>query len=522
MGDVLLAWGSDDVRAAEEPLLAAGVPLMDRAAFALATVVASELRDRRGRVGGARVVLLVGGGNNGGDTLWAGARLLRRGAEVTALLVSERVHPEGSAAFREAGGRLRWLDESLDESAEGSSDGSSVRVAAALAARADVVLDGVLGIGARGGLRGTGAALVTALQEAVAVAERRPLVVAVDVPSGIGVDDGGVPGPVLTADLTVTFGCAKPGLLLPPAAARAGRVEVVDIGLQEHGTPAVVRLEADDLAALWPVPGGAAHKYTRGVLGVVAGTPRYPGAAVLVSSAAVLAGVGMVRYVGEVGDAVLAARPEVVVGTGRVQAWAVGPGIDPDDEVAAARVRDALGAAAADDLPVVADAGALGLLPDRLTPLTVLTPHAGELATLLGARGEPVERADVEREPLRWAVRAQQLTGATVLLKGAVTVVAGAHGALYAQAEAPAWLATAGAGDVLTGLLGALLAGRSDDVRADPTLVAALAAAAASVHGRAEQVANPGGPVAALAVAQALPGVVAALVAPRETAAEDA
>ncbi|CAL8970864.1 Bifunctional NAD(P)H-hydrate repair enzyme Nnr [Cellulomonas sp. T2.31MG-18] len=518
MGDVLLAWGSDDVRAAEEPLLAAGVPLMDRAAFALATVVAARLRERRGRVGGARVVLLVGGGNNGGDALWAGVRLLRRGAEVTALLVSERVHPEGSVAFREAGGRLRSLDGSLD----GSSDGSSVRVAAALAAQADVVLDGMLGIGARGGLRGTGAALVTALQETFAAVARPPLVVAVDVPSGIGVDDGSVPGPVLTADLTVTFGCFKPGLLLPPAAALAGRVDVVDIGLRNAGTPAVVRLGADDLAALWPVPGEAAHKYTRGVLGVVAGTPRYPGAAVLVSSAAVLAGVGMVRYVGDVGDAVLAARPEVVVGTGRVQAWAVGPGIDPDDEVAAARVRDAVGAAAADDLPVVADAGALGLLPDRLTPLTVLTPHAGELATLLGARGERVERADVEREPLRWAVRAQQLTGATVLLKGAVTVVAGPHGARYAQAEAPAWLATAGAGDVLTGLLGALLAGRSDDVRADPTLVAALAAAAASVHGRAARAANPGGPVAALAVAQALPGVVAGLVAPHETAAADA
>lgn len=517
MGDVLLAWGSDDVRAAEAPLLAAGVPLMDRAAFALATVVASELRDRRGRVGGARVVLLVGGGNNGGDTLWAGARLLRRGAEVTALLVSDRVHPEGSAAFREAGGRL-W---SLDGSSDASSDGSSVRAAAALAARADVVLDGVLGIGARGGLRGTGAALVTALQDAFAAAERPPLVVAVDVPSGIGVDDGSVPGPVLAADLTVTFGCAKPGLLLPPAAALAGRVDVADIGLRSTGTPAVVRLEADDLAALWPVPGRAAQKYTRGVLGVVAGTPRYPGAAVLVSSGAVLSGVGMVRYVGDVGEVVLAARPEVVVGTGRVQAWAVGPGIDPDDEVAAARVRDALGAAAADDLPVVADAGALGLLPDRLTPLTVLTPHAGELATLLSGRGEPVERADVESEPVRWAVRAQQLTGATVLFKGAVTVVAGAHGALYAQAEAPAWLATAGAGDVLTGLLGALLAGRSDDVRADPTLVAALAAAAASVHGRAAHAANPGGPVAALVVAQAIPGVVAGLVTTQETGAED-
>lgn len=507
MSDVLLAWGSDDVRAAEEPLLAAGVPLMDRAASGLAVQVARELRDRRGRVGGARVVLLVGGGNNGGDTLWAGARLARRGAAVTALLVSHRVHPEGLAALRGAGGRVRQADDDL------------LADVAAWVGTADVVLDGMLGIGASGPLRGTADGLVRALRDAFGTVTRAPLVVAVDVPSGIGVDDGTLPGEVLPADLTVTFGAAKPGLLLPPAAMVAGRVEVVHIGLAPGTVPATARLEAADVAALWPVPSTDAHKYTRGVLGVVAGTPAYPGAAVLVTTAAVLAGVGMVRYVGEVGDAVLAARPEVVLGTGRVQAWAVGPGIDPHDEAATDRVREALAAAAQDGLPVVVDAGALGVLPDRLPPVVVLTPHAGELATLLTSRGEQVERTDVDREPVRWAVRAHRLTGATVLLKGAVTVVAGAQGALYAQAEAPAWLATAGAGDVLTGLLGALLAGRSDDVRADPSLVAALAAAAASVHGRAAAAANPGGPVAALTVAHALPAVVAALVDRPATAA---
>ncbi|MBN9376092.1 MAG: NAD(P)H-hydrate epimerase, partial [Cellulomonas sp.] len=167
---MLLAWDAATVRAAEEPLLAAGVPLMDRAAFALSVIVARELLERRGRVGGARVVLLVGPGNNGGDTLFAGAYLAARGAAVTAVLAAERVHDEGLAALVAAGGRAARV---------GPDEG------ARLAAGADVLLDGLLGIGARGGLRGTARDLVGAL----APARPRPFVVAVDVPSGIGIDD---------------------------------------------------------------------------------------------------------------------------------------------------------------------------------------------------------------------------------------------------------------------------------------------------------------------------------------------
>ena len=133
-------------------------------------------------------------------------------------------------------------------------------------------------------------------------------------PSGLGVDDGRRDGIVLDADLTVTFGGVKPGLLLPPGARAAGRVELVDLGLDLPGAPAVVRLEPADVADLWPVPAPDAHKYTRGVVGVVAGSRAYQGAAVLTTSAAVRAGVGMVRYLGDVGDVVVAAHPEVVVG----------------------------------------------------------------------------------------------------------------------------------------------------------------------------------------------------------------
>ncbi|MBD5786807.1 bifunctional ADP-dependent NAD(P)H-hydrate dehydratase/NAD(P)H-hydrate epimerase [Cellulosimicrobium terreum] len=523
------AWSVADVRAAERPLLDAGVPLMERASFALATVVARDLARARsvvapdggrrdGRVTGARVVLLVGSGNNGGDTLHAGAHLARRGVSVTAVLTSRRVHADGLAALRRAGGRA------LDVAEAGGPLGGAVDEAL----RADAVLDGLVGIGATGALRGVAGELVQRLTGALDGVRRRPWVVAVDAPSGVGVDDGTLPGPVLRADRTVTFGAAKPGLLLPPATSAAGHGAVVDIGLALGiGTPAVRRLEPADVAAVWSVPGPTDHKYTRGVLGVVAGTPTFPGAAVLVTTAAVRTGPGMVRFGGPEGvtRAVLAARPEVVPGEGRVQAWALGSGVPAvpapgedavDDGGQHDRIRRAL-AAAADDGPAVAavvDAGALTLLPGRCPASVVLTPHAGELATLLHGRGEDVARADVEAEPWRWARRAHELTGATVLLKGSVTVVVG-PGVTYAQADAPPWLATAGAGDVLTGILGVLLAAHAERVVAEPALAAGLAAAAALVHGLAAERANPGGPVAALDVANQVPRVVADLLAAR-------
>ncbi|MGC5167757.1 NAD(P)H-hydrate epimerase [Luteimicrobium sp. DT211] len=528
------------VRAAEEPLLSAGVPLMERAAFALSRAVLRELAARRRRVPGARVVLLVGAGNNGGDALFAGAYLRGRGVDVTAYGVSPRVHEGGLAALVRAGGRFVVVHDTLapdDVASAGRSADLPATPAgvAAHAAGSDVVVDAVLGTGARGALRGVGADVVGRLTAATTGGADRPLVVAVDVPSGIGVDDGTVPGTVLRADVTVTFGVAKRGLLLPPAAERAGRLEVVDIGLglgsagRRAGTAwRLCRLEPDDVAAVWPVPGATSQKYSRGVLGIVAGTSEFPGAAVLAATAAVRAGVGMVRYVGPdaVARAVVGARPEVVPARGRVQAWALGPGlpaaaprgddgpVEPDVLVQHHEARSALAAAGAQDgrVPVVVDAGALSLLPARVPATVVLTPHAGELATLLRSRGQDVDRAAVEAAPLEHARLAHELTGATVLLKGAVTVVVGAGGAEYAQADGPAWLATAGAGDVLTGLLGTLLAGRSDDVLGDPTLAATLAAAAASVHGLAAHAANPGGPVSALAVADALPGVVAELL----------
>lgn len=526
MVPVIEAFCADDVRAAEQPLLAAergfAGGLMHRAATALDLAVRRELRRGSRRVAGSTVVALVGPGNNGGDALHALAGLAHRGARAVAVLTSARVHEGGLAALRAAGGTVLTV-------ADG---GPGRRVwlgdAAAEAFAAEVVLDGLLGIGARGGLRGAAAELVEVLDgllgdRSAPPLVARPLVVAVDVPSGAGVDDGVLAGPVLRADRTLTFGVAKPVLLLPPAAHVSGRVEVVDLGLAAGLAAAGVarralRLEGLDVARLWPVPGPGDDKYRRGVVGVVAGTSTYPGAAVLTVGGAQGAGCGMVRYVGAdaVRHAVVTAHPEVVTGPStdvRVQAWVLGPGV-ADDDAQAGRVRDALARAVESGVPAVVDAGGLEHLPARLGPGVVLTPHAGELARLLAARGEHVSREDVAAEPARWARTAALATGATVLLKGHVTLVVGPQRAapVLAQADAPTWLATAGAGDVLAGVLGALLAGRADDVRADPTLAAHLAAAAALVHGRAAVAAGPG-PVTAGDVARALPGTVAGLLA---------
>ncbi|OCI32452.1 bifunctional ADP-dependent NAD(P)H-hydrate dehydratase/NAD(P)H-hydrate epimerase [Oerskovia enterophila] len=553
------AFTAAQVRAAEEPLLARGVPLMERAAFALATVVAGDLRRtaahgrsarargagpdggaRPGRVTGTRVVLLVGSGNNGGDALFAGAYLSRRGVAVEAVCTSGHPHAAGLRALRRAGGRVLDLTVPTGPARWGDV------VEGILSA--EVVVDGLVGIGASGALRGLAGELVESLAEGrsgrAARAVHVPWVVAVDTPSGIGVDDGSVPGPVLRADRTVTFGAPKPGLLLPPATHLAGLVTPVDVGLDELGTPPVRRLEPADVARLWPVPGVSDQKYTRGVLGVVAGTPTFPGAAVLAVTAAVRAGAGMVRYRGpdDVARVVVSARPEAVPAEGRVQAWALGSGVPAAGERSGLRdgaserdtgsgadagqheriryalavacgelAQDAWDASAGPRPACVVDAGALSLLPATCPPSVVLTPHAGELATLLRARGADVDRDGVEAEPLRWARTAHELTGATVLLKGSATVVVGPEGA-WSQADGPAWLATAGSGDVLTGLLGALLAAYGERVVREPGLAAELAAAAATVHGAAAVRANPGGPVAAMDVAEAVPGVVAELL----------
>jgi len=506
---VLRAWAVEDVRAVERTRLAQVPPdaLMLRAAAAVAATCAGELRRTRGRVVGARVVLLVGSGNNGGDALHAGARLAARGARVDALLTSGRAHPGGLAALLAAGGRAV----PVEDAAGGQ----------ALQAAADLVVDGIVGLGGSAGLRGPAAALAGVLLRRNGPPGRRPVVVAVDLPSGVDPSTGATPGPHVVADVTVSLGAATPGLLLPPASLAAGRLVAVDLGFEPLlGDPAVERLGDGALRRLWPAPGPRDDKYRRGVVGVVAGSGEYTGAAVLAVGGALRSGAGMVRHLGPAAaqDQVRAHWPEAVTGPGRVQAWVLGPGVDPGEGATQVqRIAEALGSG----LPCVLDAGALALLErrpdlrDLLGAHHVLTPHAGEAARLLTAlagEGAPaVERAGVEAEPLRHARALAAATGAHVLLKGAVTLVVGPPGRggrvqpIRSQADAPPQLATAGAGDVLAGMLGTLLAAGLHPLDA--------AAVAAAVHGRAARTASAGGPLLAGDVAATLPAAVAHLVA---------
>jgi hydroxyethylthiazole kinase-like uncharacterized protein yjeF len=359
----------------------------------------------------------------------------------------------------------------------------------------DVVVDGIVGIGASGPLRPAAARLVESL-------EGVPFV-AVDVPSGVDVDTGRIDGAHVRADLTVTFGTHKIAHLVDPAAEACGAVHLVDIGLDLPTAP-VAALQADDVRAVLPRPAVDAHKYTRGVVGVRSGSDRYRGAGVLSVAGAGCGLAGMVRYapappgpdagrrgVG-VADLVQAAHPEVIVGAGRVQAWVVGSGGGDS-------AGDQLRAALADGVPVVIDADALTEIDGPVGVPAVLTPHAGELARMMG-----VDREEVESDQLRHATEAASRYQAVVLLKNRHTLAVSPDGRVRVTTVGPPWLATAGAGDVLAGLVGALLAAGLEPFEA--------ASVGSWVHGAAAGVARAGGPITAGEVAHAIPELCARLL----------
>jgi hydroxyethylthiazole kinase-like uncharacterized protein yjeF len=464
---------ADEIREAEAPLLAS-LPdgaLMRRAAYGLATAIARELVMLTGGIAGRRVCAVVGSGDNGGDALWAATFLRRRGATAAAVLLNpDRTHQRALAAFARSGGRI----------------------VESVSAATDLVIDGVVGISGSGPLRPNAAEVFAAVDDAGIP------VVAVDTPSGIDVQTGATDGPHVHAALTVTFGGLKP----VHALGDCGRVELVDIGLDLPATH-MFGFDAADVAARWPVPGPADDKYTQGVTGVAAGSATYPGAAVLCTGAAVAATSGMVRYAGSAAQQVLSHWPEViaapsVTATGRVQAWAVGPGLGTDDAGATA-----LWFALETDLPVIVDADALTMLsahPDLVinrTAPTVLTPHAGEFARLAGSPPGD-DRVGAIRK------LADQF-GATVLLKGNVTVIAEPGGPVYLNPAGQSWAATAGSGDVLSGIIGALLAAGLPAGEA--------AAAAAFVHARAANLsaADPGPRAAPTSASRILAHVRAAV-----------
>jgi len=352
---VIEAWGTDDVRAAEAALMAE-LPdgeLMARAAEGLAQVALARLTER----GGSAVVALVGPGNNGGDTLYAAAHLADRGFAVAAVRADWPVHEGGLARAQASGvivtepGGRQWKQ---------------------LLAEADLVLDGILGIGGRPGLPEQAIAWVEAIPDDA-------YVLAVDLPSGQDPAGEKATPDAVFADETVTFGVPKPVHLLPATEPAVGRLTVVDIGLVVDRAPTVQRVTRDDVPRLWPVPSAGDDKYSRGVLGIVAGGEQYTGAALLCTTAAVCSGVGMVRYVGTATPTALVRSgvPEAVIGTGQVQAWVVGPGLDVAATGHGARQLEAARAALASDLPVLVDAGGLDLVerPRQARPCSSRGPR---------------------------------------------------------------------------------------------------------------------------------------------------
>ncbi len=483
VADVIVAEQSHPVE------LASGV-LMERAATAVALSVVRLLRVERGTTAGSRVAVLAGSGNNGGDALFAGAQLAGRGIRVDA--IGEVVHEAGLGALLAAGGRfLQWRDPGV----------------AALLRAADVIVDGVVGIGAHGALRGMGAALAPLVNAAGAA------VVAVDLPSGVDADTGLIAGDVIRADRTVTFGAAKSGLVLAPAAEHVGVLEIIDIGIRDAlRRPVASVLEDADVAALVPAPGFGDHKYRRGVVGVAAGSARFPGAALLATAGALAGDIGMARVLdrADLARLVIAAHPQVVPGSGvddgRTDAWVAGPGFPGDDDDALV-LEQVLGL----DVPLVLDAGALRLLAERAELLgaiagrhapTVLTPHEGEFARLGGTIDG--------RGRLAGARALAERTGAVVLLKGPASVVVAPDGTAYVDAAGSPALATAGSGDLLAGLAAALLAGQQARARLrTPADAARVVAAACWLHGMAGRSAAAGGvAVTASDIAAHLPRAV--------------
>jgi hydroxyethylthiazole kinase-like uncharacterized protein yjeF len=498
-GNVIDAYTSEQVQTAVAGALAVARSddeLIRRAAFGLAQVCLRELRGRFASAHGRTVVLLVGTGKNGADAMVAGKHLRERGVAVHAVATSGHVDAIGS----------RHLNVPVIDATEPA----GLKQALDLVADADMVVDGIVGDAMVGSLRAPASELVEAIPDSA-------LVVAVDLPSGVDPDSGAISGVHVRADVTVTFAAYKRCLLLPPASQVAGRLVFVDVGITPRLDPAgqVQRLTPGGVAERWPVPGPGDHKYSRGLLGVIVGSDRYPGAAVLACLGAFGTGVGIVRYTGPryVGDLILQHVPEAERFPGKVDAYLLGSGVldAPEQDRA---IDDAL----ATGLPYVVDAGAIETsvrrraAGDRPTPgdRVLLTPHVGELARSLAAIGYEATTADILQRPYEHALRVADAAEVTVLLKGSTTIIVGPGGRAFSQEEGPAWLATAGSGDVLAGIAGALT---SAGIPALET-----GAMAAFVHGRAASLAADGGPLRASKVAEHAPAAIRGLLAERVAA----
>lgn len=416
-----------------------GIDLMGTAADAIVSVA-------RVLAPSGPVVVAVGPGNNGGDGLFAAGTLAAE-REVLIWLAMGVGHEAGLNAARAAG--CREVD------AVGATKAME---------DATLVIDAVLGIGGRTGLSDH---VVTFADAASTLGVP---VLAVDLPSGLDADSG-VLHPSFRADCTVTFAAPKPCHVVGEAAGRCGDVVVAAIGV-EVGDTGLRVAEESDIARWWPVPGANSHKYTRGVVGLDSGSSHYPGAALLSCAGALHTGPGMVRYLGGAPrDLVVSRFPSVVTADGRVQAMVLGSGWGDLQDA-----RHRLETAMARGVPLVLDADALALLPAALPEGCLLTPHAGELARMLG-----VDRSDVEEDPAGSAREAARRFRATVLLKGGTQFIATPTRRVTIAVRGPAWTAQAGSGDTLAGACGTLLAAGLEAEHA-AILGASLQAMAAARH----------------------------------------
>ena len=441
-----------------------GPVLMEAAGRAVARAI-------QRRIGRCRVLVLAGPGNNGGDGYIAARLLAQEGWPVRlAALAPPRAGSDAAWAAR------TW-------------SGSTVPFTPDETGRADVVIDAVFGAGLTRPVDGL-------VGETLKAARR---LVAVDVPSGLDGATGLTLGYAPAAELTVTFFRLKPGHLLLPGRDLCGRIELADIGIPDTVLDTVVPHTFASLPALWRLPALTAesHKYTRGHVTVVGGAAM-TGAARLSAEAARRAGAGMVTIAargaaatyrsGEPGLLVSESDIATLLRDNRRKVWVCGPGLGPEE------ARSVLPALLAAKRIVVGDADVFSAFtgdPDGLRGAAVLTPHAGEFARVFGAPAN--DRLSAARE-------ASERTGAVVLLKGADTIIAAPDGKAAINLSAPPWLATAGAGDVLSGIIAGLLAQGMPPWEA--------AAAGAYLHGRAAALAGPG-----LVVEDLLPALVQALVA---------
>jgi len=428
-----------------------GVPgqvLMANAGRAVARMVQRRYRP-------CRTLVLCGPGNNGGDGYVAARLLAQQGWPVSvAALADPRAGSDAAWAAR------HW-------------HGPAADFTPASAARASLVIDAVFGAGLARDVDGIVADTLRAARR----------IVAVDVPSGVDGATGQVRGYAPQAELTVTFFRLKPGHLLLPGRDLCGALHLADIGLPAAVLP---EIQPDSFAngpALWnlPTPATDAHKYARGHVTVLGG-PVMTGAARMAADAARRAGAGMVTIAASGNaDVYRTGSPGLIVNESplpellqdeRRTVWVCGPGLGIDG------VRAALPVLLAARRSVVADADVFSAFagnPDGLRGAAVLTPHAGEFSRVFGSPGD--DRVAAARA-------AAARTGAVVLLKGADTIIAAPDGHAAINASAPPWLATAGAGDVLAGIIAGLLA------QGMPAWESA--AAAAYLHGRAAALHGPG------------------------------